>query len=103
MSLKAQGIDNNDSVIGRVRRACVLSDDDGGVGRRQGIRNASEGLETTTETEGGRRRDQGIYDGDRGVGGGRLARRLKQQQRMRRHRIDNESKGSKTATEAAAD
>ena len=40
--------DNNDGV-GRVRRACRLSNANAGVGRVRGIYNVSKGLETTTE------------------------------------------------------
>ena len=73
MCLRAQVIDDNDGSVGRVRRAHGRIDYEGGVGRGRGIRNASEGLETTAEAEveGGRQRDQGIYDDDRGVVGGR--------------------------------
>ena len=56
MCLRAEGIDDDDSGVGRVRRAKGLSDSDGGVGRGQGIRDASKGLETTTEATGARRR-----------------------------------------------
>ena len=72
MCLRAQGIgDDNDGGVGRVIRARRLSDNDGGVGRGGGIYDASEGPETTTEAAGARRQAQGIYDNDRGVGGGR--------------------------------
>ena len=52
MRLRAQGIDDNDSGVGRLRQTCGLSDDDGGVGTGQGIYNTSEGLETMTEAAG---------------------------------------------------
>ena len=47
--LQAQGIDNDDRVVGRVRWARGLSNNDRGIGRGGGIDNASEGSETTTE------------------------------------------------------
>ena len=50
--LRAEGIDNSDGGVGRLRRAKGLSDDDGGVGRGRGLRDASEVLETTSEAEG---------------------------------------------------
>ena len=71
MCLRDHGIDNDDGVVGRVRRSLRLSDNEGGVGRVQGIDDASEGLETTAEAAGDRRRSRGIYDNVRGVGGGR--------------------------------
>ena len=71
MCLQAQGTDNNDSGIVRVRRDHGISNDDGGVGREQGIRYASEGLETTAETTRARQWARGIYDDDVGVGGGK--------------------------------
>ena len=70
MCLRAQGIDNNNSGVGRVRRARGLSNDERGVGRGRGIYDASEGLETTAEAAGNRQRPQRIYDEDIGVGGG---------------------------------
>ena len=73
MCLRAEGIDNNEGGVGRVRRYKGLSDSDGGVGRGRGIRDASKGLETTTEAAGDRRWAQGIYDDDIGVEGGRRA------------------------------
>ena len=70
--LRAQGIDNNDNGgVVRVRRAHGLSNNVGGVGRGQGIYDASKGLETTIEATLARQRLQGIYDNDGGVGGGR--------------------------------
>ena len=48
MCLRTQGIVEN-GYVGRVRRACGLSDDDGCVGRGRGIEDASDGLETTTK------------------------------------------------------
>ena len=47
--LQAQGIDNDNGGIGRVRLGRGLSNDDGGVGRGRGIDNAYEGLEKTAE------------------------------------------------------
>ena len=47
--LRTQGIDKNNGVVNRVRRACGLSDNNGGVGRGQGIHDESEGSETMTE------------------------------------------------------
>ena len=101
--LRAQVIDDNDGVIGRVKPFRGLRDNDRGVGRRRGIHDASEVSETTAEAEGARRQARGIYDKDRGVGGGRWARRLKQQQWRRRWRIDDAYKESETMTEAEAD
>ena len=51
MCLRAQVIDNEGGGVGRVREARGLSDNDGGVGRGQGIENASKGSETMTEAE----------------------------------------------------
>ena len=76
MCLQAEGLDDDDYGIIRVRQVKGLSDDGGGVVRGQGIRNASEVSETTTEAAGVRQRAQGIYGGDRGVVRGRLAQRL---------------------------
>ena len=47
------------------------------------------------------RQAQGIYDNDGGVGGGRWAQEIQQQQQRRLGRIDITSKGSETTTEAA--
>ena len=52
--LQAQGIDNKNGGLGRVRRARRLSNDNGGVDRGRVIENVSKGLETTTEAEGDR-------------------------------------------------
>ena len=49
MCLWAQGIDKNNGGGVRLRRACVLINDYGGVSRGKGIYDASEGLETTIE------------------------------------------------------
>ena len=68
--LQAYGIDKNNVSVGRLGQACVLINDDRGVGRGRGIRDASEGLETTTEAAGSRQRARGIYNGNGGVGGG---------------------------------
>ena len=54
MCLRAEGIDNNNGGVIRVRRSKGLNGNDGGVGRGQGIRDASEGSETTTEAAGAR-------------------------------------------------
>ena len=103
MCLWSEGTDDDSGDAGGVRRVKGLSEDDGGIGRGQGICDASEGLETTTEVAGDRRWDRGIYNEDRDIEGGRLAQRLQQLQRMHIWRIDNASKGLKTTTEAAAD
>ena len=100
--LRDQGINNNYGSVGRVRQAKGLSKDDGGVGWGRGIRDASEGSETTTEAAGARQRAQGIYDDYGGIGGGRWARRLQQGQQIRRRSIYDRSKGSKTTAEATA-
>ena len=56
MCLRAQGIDNNDGDVGRVRWARGISDNDGDFGRGQGIHDASKGSETTTKAAGARQR-----------------------------------------------
>ena len=56
MCLQAQGIDNNDNR---------------GVGRGRGIRNAPDESETMTEAAGSRRQARVIYDGKGDVRGGR--------------------------------
>ena len=72
MCLRDQGIDNDDGGgVFRVRRACGLSDNNGGVVRGRGIYNASEGFDTTTEAARDRRRARGIYNNNGSVGGGR--------------------------------
>ena len=58
MWLQDQGIDDNNHGVVRVRQARELSEDGGGVGRGQGIRDASEGLDTTTDVAGARQRVQ---------------------------------------------
>ena len=66
MCLQDQGIDDNNGVVGRVIQARGLNNYDGGVGRGQGIDNAFEGSETTTEAAriwGQRRRLQRRDDG----------------------------------------
>ena len=64
MCLRAESVDDYNDGVRRISWAKGLSDDDGGVGRGRGIRDASKGSETTTETAGPRRRSQGIYDND---------------------------------------
>ena len=54
MFLRDQGIDENNIGFGIARPVGGLSNSDGGVGR--GIRDASEGLETTMEAAGARKR-----------------------------------------------
>ena len=49
MCLQAQGIDEDNGGVGRLRLARRLSDDDRSVGRGRVIDNASEGSETTAE------------------------------------------------------
>ena len=71
MRLRDQCIENNNGGVGRVRQAFGISNDDRGVVRGRGIYYASEGLDTTTEAEEARRRAQGIYDNDGGIGRGR--------------------------------
>ena len=71
MCLRDQGIDDNNGGVGRVRWDRGLSDNDGGFVRGRVIRNASEVSETTREAAGSRQRARGIYNEDRGVGGGR--------------------------------
>ena len=84
MCLRYQGIDDDGGGIDRVRRSRRLINNSRGVVRGQVIDNASEGLETSMEVVGDRRRSRGIYDKYRGVGGGRLAQILQQRQRRRR-------------------
>ena len=69
--LQEEGIDKKNGGVGRVRQAKVLRDHGGGVGTGKGIRDAFKGSETMTEAAGDRQRAQGIYDNNRGVGGGR--------------------------------
>ena len=54
MCLRAQDIDDDEVSVHRVRRTHGLSDDNGGVGREQGIDDASELSETTMEAAGAR-------------------------------------------------
>ena len=69
LCLRAQGIDDNNSGVGRRRRYRGLSNDNGSVGGGRGIDDAYEGSETTMEAEGARRRALEIYDEDGCVGG----------------------------------
>ena len=69
--LREEGIDDNNSGVGIVIQAKVISDHGRGVGTGRWIRDASEGSETMTEAAGARKRAQGIYNNNRGVGGGR--------------------------------
>ena len=71
MCLRAQSIDDDNGGGIRARWSHVRSDDEGGIGRGQGIDDASKVLETTTEAKGDRRQAQGIYNDDGGVRGGR--------------------------------
>ena len=66
MCLRDQGIDDDNSAVERIRRARILSNDNGGVGRGQGIYDASKILETTTEAlriQGQQRRLRRLDDG----------------------------------------
>ena len=103
MHLWAQVIDDNVGGFRRGRRACRISNDNGGVDRGRGIYNASKGSETTSEAAGDRQQARLIYDNNGGLGRGRQERRLQQRQRMRHWRIIDASKGLETTTEAAAD
>ena len=69
--LQARGIDDDNCVVGRVRRAHGLSNDNRGVGGRRGIDNASNGLKKTAKAVAARQRAQRIYDNEGGVGEGR--------------------------------
>ena len=71
MSLRDQGIEDDNVSIGRERRAHILSDHDGGVGRGRGIYNVYKGLKTATEAAGARRRARGIYNNNGCVDGRR--------------------------------
>ena len=71
MCLQDQVIDNAGGSIDRVRRARSLSDDNRGVVRGQGIRDASEESKIMMKAAGARRRDQGIYDNNGGAGKGK--------------------------------
>ena len=101
--LRVEGIDDNNGGVSRVRRSKGLSDNDGGVGRGQGIRNASNGLETMREVAGSRQQARVIHNNDEGTRGKIWAQRLQQWQQMRQCRIDDESKESKTTMEAETD
>ena len=103
VSLRAQGIDNNDGIVGRVRWAWGLSNDDVGVGRGRGIYDMFKASETTTEVSGARQRPQRLYNDDRGFGRGRWEQILKKWKQRRRQRIYKLSKGLETTTEAAVD
>ena len=76
LCLWEKGIDNDNNVIGGGRPAQGPSDDNGDVGRGQGIDNTSEGSEKTMEAAGARRQARGLSDDDEGVGGGRLSQNL---------------------------
>ena len=102
MCLRAKGIDNDGGGVGEGRQPQGLSDNNGGVGGEQGIEDASEGLEKTTEAAGARRRARGIYNDDGGTVRGRRSQRLQQQQRISQRRIEYAFKGSEEMTEAAA-
>ena len=52
--LRAQGIDDDNGGVGRVRRSRGIRNDIRGIGRGRGIYDASEGLETTKEAAGAR-------------------------------------------------
>ena len=67
--LRVEGIDDNNGGVSRVRRSKGLSDNDGGVGRGQGIRNASNGLETMREVAGSRQQARVIHNNDEGTRG----------------------------------
>ena len=54
MYLRAQVIDNDNIVVGRVRRSCRLSNNNGGINRERVIDDASEASETTMEEAGAR-------------------------------------------------
>ena len=69
MCLRYQVIDDNGSGVSRVGQARGLINNVRGVGGGRGIDNAYKRSDTTTETAGGRRQTQGIYDNDGGVGG----------------------------------
>ena len=97
MCLQAQYIDDDNSGFGRVRQACGISNEDGGVGRGQGICDAPEGLEITTEAKWDQLQAQGIYDNNEGVGGGQTSRPRDRRQQQRRQKIDDGTGGlSKT-------
>ena len=78
-ALRAQGIDDDNVIVDRVRQAHGLSNGQGGVGREQGMHDASEVLETTTE-----------------------ASRIQGRQQRLRHRDDG-SEELATTTEASAE
>ena len=69
--LQDQGIYNNNDYGIIIGRSQGLSKNYRCVSRGQGIRDASEVLETMTEAAGDIRRTQGIYDNNIGVRGGR--------------------------------
>ena len=82
MCLQAEGIDNDNVSVERVRRPKGISDNDRKIRRGLGIHDASKGSETTTEAAMDRRQDQGIYDNGGCVRGERQARRIQQRQIM---------------------
>ena len=100
---RAEGFEDNNIDVWRVRHTKGLSDDDGGISRQQGIRDAPKESETTTDAEGDRRRSRRICNNDRSFEGGRWSQRQQQRKRMRRRRIEDASKVSKTKTEVAED
>ena len=67
MRLRAQGIDEDNGGVIRVRRA---------RGRGKGIYNVSKGSETTMAAAGARHQERGIYNNNGGVVGGRRSLRL---------------------------
>ena len=71
MYLRADSMDGDGGGAGRVRQAKGLINNDKGLGRGRGIRDAFKGLETMTEAVGDRQEAQGIYDDDGCIGGGR--------------------------------
>ena len=85
MCLQAQGIDNDNGGVGRVRRSHRLSDDNRGVGRGQGIRDASEESETAVEAEGDKKRTK---------------RNLQQHQRRRGRKISTKNTTTTTIVSA---
>ena len=52
MCLRAQGIDDDNGSVGRVRRDRGIRNYDGGAGRGKGIDDTSKGLEITAEIVG---------------------------------------------------
>ena len=97
MWLRSEGIASDGNKIGRVRRSKGLCDNDGGVGRGSGIRDAFEVLETTTEASKEEDEHEEYNNENRCVGGVYTTRPSNQRPRERRNKI-NDGPGVLTTT-----